>query len=108
MSLCLPIAEILMLAGGFYALIAGKFRLTRNLTLVGWRARIAGLFLLAPLPLVLVAGLFTGLLIGAGVLPLSVVREYAAVVEILLVVAALVGVVIYALLVKPKGEVPLE
>jgi hypothetical protein len=36
--MCTLIAEIIMLIGGLYALIAGKLKLTKNLRLEGWRA----------------------------------------------------------------------
>ena len=55
-------AELLMFAGGVYALIAGKVTLTRSTRLTGWRARVAGLFLAAPLPLALGSGFMIGLL----------------------------------------------
>ena len=102
--MCLLIAEIMMLVGGLYALIAGKIKLTRNISLEGWRARIAGLFLIAPLPLALLVGLVIGFLIGIGTLPSSA-QGYGTIVELLLVLGGLVGVVIYALIVKPRGEV---
>jgi hypothetical protein len=97
------IAEILMLVGGLYALIAGRVRLTKNMYLEGWRARIAGLFLAAPLPLAFVAGFSIGLLIGAGVLPASA-ESAAGIVELLLVIGGLVGAVVFALVTKPKEQ----
>jgi hypothetical protein len=98
--MCALVAEILMLVGGLYALIAGKVRLTRNTYLQGWRARVAGLFLVAPLPLALLAGLLVGLLIGMGALPASA-KSAAAIVELLLVLGGLVGAVLFATITKP-------
>ena len=95
------IAEILMLVGGLYALVAGKIRLTKNMHLEGWRARVAGLFLIAPLPLAFLAGLLIALLIGAGALPTSA-QSAAVIVELLLVAGGLVGAVVFALVTKPK------
>jgi hypothetical protein len=100
-KMCMLIAEILMLAGGLYALIVGRVRLTKNMYLEGWRARVAGLFLAAPLPLALVAGFLIGLLIGIGALPASA-ESAAVVVELLLVLGGLVGAVVFALVTKPK------
>jgi hypothetical protein len=100
--MCILIAEILMLVGGLYALIAGKVKLTRNLYLEGRRARIAGLFLVAPLPLAFVAGMVIGLLVGMGTLPASV-ESVAVIVELLLVLGGLVGAVVFAVLSKPKA-----
>ena len=95
------IAEIVMLVGGLYALVAGKVRLTRNMYLEGWRARIAGLFLAAPLPLALMAAFLIGLVIGVGALPASA-ESAAVIVELLLVFGGLVGAVVFALVTKPK------
>ena len=95
------IAEIVMLVGGLYALVAGKVRLTRNMYLEGWRARIAGLFLAAPLPLALMIAFLIGLLIGVGALPASA-ESAAVIVELLLVFGGLVGAVVFALVTKPK------
>ena len=99
--MCLLIAEILMLVGGLYALVAGKVRLTKNMYLEGWRARVAGLFLAAPLPLAFLAGLLIALLIAAGALPTSA-ESAAVIVELLLVIGGLVGAVVFALVTKPK------
>ena len=101
--MCLLVAEILMLVGGLYALIAGKVRLTKNMYLEGWRARAAGLILIAPLLLGLLTGFLLGLLIGVDVLPAS--AAFAAVlIELLLVIGGLVGVVLFAVLTKPKAD----
>lgn len=99
--MCMLIAEILMLVGGLYALVAGKIRLTKNMYLEGWRARVAGLFLAAPLPLAFLAGLLIALLIRAGALPTSA-ESAAVIVELLLVTGGLVGAVVFALVTKPK------
>ena len=99
--MCMLIAELVMLVGGLYALVAGKVKLTRNMVLEGWRARVAGLFLAAPLPLALLAGFLIGLLIGLGVLPASA-ESAAAIVELLLVFGGLLGAVVFALVTKPK------
>jgi hypothetical protein len=100
-KMCMLIAEILMLVGGLYALVAGKIRLTKNMYLEGWRARVAGLFLAAPLPLAFLAGLLIALLIRAGALPTSA-ESAAVIVELLLVAGGLVGAVVFALVTKPK------
>lgn len=95
------IAELVMLVGGLYALVAGKVKLTGNMVLEGWRARVAGLFLVAPLPLALVAGFLIGLLMGLDVLPASA-ESAAVVIELLLVFGGLLGAVVFALVTKPK------
>ncbi len=99
--MCALIAEILMLVGGLYALIAGKIKLTGGMYLEGWRARIAGLFLVAPLPLGFLAGLVLGVLIGIGVFPQEAFG-FAVIIEFVLILGGLGGAVIFALLTKPK------
>ena len=99
--MCMLIAEIVMLVGGLYALIAGRVRLTKNMYLQGYRARVAGLFLAAPLPLAFLAGLLIAMLVGAGALPASA-ESAAVIVELLLVFGGLVGAVVFALVTKPK------
>ena len=94
--MCILIAEILMLVGGLYALIAGRIRLTKNMSLEGTRARVAGLFLAAPLPLALLLGFVIGFLFGSDAV------GFATIVEIILVIGGLVGSVLYATLTKPK------
>ena len=97
--MCILIAEIIMLLGGLYALIAGKIRLTRNLRLEGGRARIAGLFLIAPLPLAFLAGVVLAVLFGAD----GATQGIAVAVELLLILGGLFGAVLFAALTKPKG-----
>jgi MFS family permease len=99
--MCTLIAEVIMLIGGLYALIAGKLKLTKNLRLEGWRARVAGLILASPMPLAFVIGALLGVLVGTGVLPEEVV-DYAGFVDIALVLLALVAVVIFGYAVRPK------
>jgi hypothetical protein len=98
--MCLLSVEILMLVGGLYALIAGKVRLTRKTYLEGWRARVAGLFLVAPLPLALGTGLVMGLLVEMGALPASA-QSTAAIIELLLAIGGLAGAVLFAAMTKP-------
>lgn len=105
--MCLQIAEILLLVGGLYALIFGKVRLTRNMVLEGWRARVAGLFLAVPLPLALLAGLLTGLSSRPAGLS-DAAQSAAAAIEIVLFVGGVVGAVIFAAATKPKESVEPE
>ncbi len=102
--MCILIAEIIMLLGGIYAMIAGKIKLTRNITLEGWRARVAGLFLIAPLILTIVVGFTAGILAELGVISADI-TAFVAVAELLFVLLGLIGVVVYAIIVKPKDKV---
>jgi hypothetical protein len=99
--MCLLMAEILMLIGGLYALIAGRIKLSNAISLEGWQARIAGIILMVPLPLAFLTGALIGVLINTGALPPDVLG-YASIIDILLVVGALAAALIYALIVQPK------
>ena len=96
--MCTLIAEILMFVGGLYALIAGKIQLTRNLRLEGGRARVAGLILMAPLPI----AILIGLAIGSGALSGDII-DYAGFIDMALVLLALVAVVIFGYAVREKA-----
>jgi len=95
-----------MLLGGLYALFAGKLTLTKNNRLVGRRAKVAGIILMSPLPLAFLFGTIVGLLAFAGILPEGTV-EVPYIVEIVLVIAALIGSVLYAWLTKPSDPDPI-
>jgi hypothetical protein len=90
--LCLSV-EILMAIVGLYALVTGK--LTDKIDLTRRQARIVGLFLIAPIPLAIVVGTTIGFYVGLGVLPESTLSAIG-VIEMLLVLGALAGAVIYA------------
>ena len=100
--MCMLIAEIIMLIGGLYAIIAGRVKLTKNMTLEGTRARVAGLFLAAPLPLALFFGFVIGLLSGGDPDAVSI----AGIIELFLVLGGLLGAVLFAMLTKPKETAP--
>jgi hypothetical protein len=99
--MCLLVVEIVMLVGGVYALVTGKLTLTKNNRLVGWRAKIAGLILMSPLPLAFLFGTVLGLLAYAEILPEDSI-QISSVIEIVLVIAALVGSVAFAWFTKPS------
>lgn len=93
--MCTLIAEVMMLLGGLYAIFAGKLKLTNSLQLEGAPARIAGIFLVLPLPLSLAAGFLIGLLIGLGFISEGALAA-GAIVEIVLVLAGLGAAFLYA------------
>jgi hypothetical protein len=99
--MCTLFAEIILFAGGLYALIAGKIKLTGSISLEGTRARIAGLFLAAPLPLALITGFGLGILSGAGAVSEDMIAS-AGFCEIIYIVLGALGAVAYAVLTKPK------
>jgi len=52
--------EMLIFIVGLYTLVFGRLRLPGNLDLRGWRARVAAIFLIAPLPLAILLGRVIG------------------------------------------------
>ncbi len=52
--------EMLVFIFGVYAFVFGSVRLPWKLSLAGWRARVAGLFLMAPLPILILLGQVVG------------------------------------------------
>lgn len=85
------VAEIAMLIGGFIALVSGRFKLTKNRTVVGGAARWAGFIMLLPLPIGFSVGFVIGFQEAAQGRVFSV-QEWAgrlAVVEGLLIVGCL-------------------
>lgn len=105
--MCILIAEIIMILGGLYALIAGKLTVTRNAILYGWPARIAGIILLLPIPLVLTAGFIIGVLIEMDTLPSSAFG-YVVIVELLSVLGCLLMVAIIGAMYKEDIKLPPE
>ena len=102
--MCLLIVEIGMLLGGLYALITGKLSLSKTMQLEGWRARVAGIFLAAPLPLALVIGFILGFAAGLGYLDPNNLTLFAGIIELIIVFLGLGGTVAFAAMTKPKYE----
>ena len=89
------IVEIMMAFSGLYALVAAKFKLTSRFHLVGWRARIVGLFWIAPFPVSFFIALVIGLLVNLGVFPESAMT-YAGCIEPVVMIGAVVGSLAFA------------
>jgi hypothetical protein len=102
------ILEIPMLIGGLYALIAGKLTPSKGLRLQGRRARIIGLFLIAPLPLTLISGLVLGIFIAANGLDSSIFQAVTIIVEVLLTLVCLAVAGILASDAKPSNPPKLK
>ena len=101
--MCILLAEIIMFGGGLYALIVGKIRLTKNVRLEGWRARVAGVILALPLPSAFLLGLVIGTLSGARILPPEALG-YISIIELLLVLGGLIAAAVFGVIAKPKEE----
>jgi hypothetical protein len=89
--------EMVVFIAGIYTLIFGQIKLPRDLTLKGWRARGAALFLLMPLPVTILFGRVIGIGIDA-----EKAQSFFGIVELTLVAAGLGGALIFALLTRPK------
>jgi hypothetical protein len=89
------VVEIIMILGGLYAFIKAKLNLTDRFYLEGWRARVVGLFWMAPMPVAFLAALAAGILIAMGVLPQSV-KVYVAFIEPVVVIGAIIGSIVFA------------
>ena len=100
--MCTLVVELLMLLAGVYALMAGKLQVTNKLRLKGWRARVAGLILIAPVPLALLAGVVLSLLVDAGALSESVV-DYVGIIDMALVLLALAAAVIFGYAMRDRA-----
>ena len=87
--------EMLLFVIGIYTLVFGKLGLPWNLSLQGWKARIAALFLMAPLPLAVLLGRVA----GRGL----TVREGATffgLAEIFLVILGVAGALVVAIIAR--------
>lgn len=84
---------------GIYTLLFGRLKLPWNLTLQGWRARIAALFLIAPFPI----SIFLGRVVGKGLAP-DKAQSVFGLVELLLIVLGVGGALLFAYLTKPRSS----
>jgi hypothetical protein len=90
----LLIAEIGMLLYGVYTLFTGKIRFSQHINLEGRQARIVGLFLISPIPLLFVVGIFLVSLIGSGILPESA-ANVLGIAEYILTLIGSIGAYVY-------------
>ena len=93
--------EMVVFVVGIYTLIIGKLKLPLNLALHGWRARVAALFLLAPLPL----SILIRRVVGQG-LPAGRAQSFFGLTELFLVVFCVGGAIVFAYLTKPRIKNP--
>jgi hypothetical protein len=89
--------EMLIFIFGVYAFVFGRVRLPWNLSLVGWRARLAGLFLMVPLPILILLGRT----VNQGV-DQEVATSFFGIMEVVITLVGLVGAIFVAYLSRAK------
>ena len=91
--------EMLVFIIGIYAFVFGSVRLPWNLSLSGWRARIAGIFLMAPFPILLLLGR----VVGRGVDDQAAL-SFFGIMEFVIVITGILGAALFSYLTRPKDE----
>jgi len=89
--------EMVVFIIGIYTLLFGQLKLPWNLTLKNWRARIAAVFLIAPLPL----SILLGREVGQG-LSVEKAQSIFGLTELLLVVLGVGGAILFAYLTRSR------
>lgn len=90
--------EMLVFILGVYAFVFGSVRLPWNLSLAGWRARIAGLILMLPLPILILLGR----VVGQGV-DEQTGLSFFGIMELVIVLLGILGAALFAYLTRPKN-----
>lgn len=88
--------EMILFIIGVYTLVFGRLSLPWNLSLQGWRARLASFFFLAPLP----ALILLSRTIGQG-LPPDKGQQVFGLTELVVVILAVSGAILFAWLTRP-------
>ena len=87
--------EMLVFILGVYAFTFGSVRLPWKLSLTGWRARVAGLLLMAPLPILIL--LLLGQVVGRGVDEEAALSFYG-IMELVIVMLGILGAALFSYL----------
>jgi hypothetical protein len=87
--------EMLVFIFGVYALVFDSIRLPWNLSVSGWRARVAALFLMAPLPILI----FLGRVVGQGVDEQTALSFYGML-ELIIVLLGILGAALFSYLTR--------
>ena len=88
--------EMLVFLFGMYAFLFGSVRLPWRLSLVGWRARVAGLFLMAPLPILILLGVSV-----SGGVERETARSFFGILELVVTVLGILGAAFFAYVTRP-------
>lgn len=91
--------EMFLFIIGVYTFVFGRVSLPWNLSIDGWRARIAALFLMAPFPILFLLGR----VVGRGVQDNTALSFYG-IMELIIVILGILGAVLFAYLTKPKSD----
>jgi hypothetical protein len=91
--------EMLVFIFGIYAFVFGSVRLPWNLSVSGWRAWVAALFLMAPLPILILLGR----VVGQGI-DESTALSFFGMLELVIVLLGILGAALFAYLTRPKNQ----
>jgi len=91
--------EMLVFIFGVYAFVFGSVRLPWKLSLAGWRARVAGLFLMAPLPILILLGQ----VVGQGV-DQDAALSFYGIMELIIVLLGIFGAIFFSYLTRPQDD----
>ena len=89
--------EMFVFLFGMYAFLFGSVRLPWRMSLVGWRARVAGLFLMVPLPILILLGVS----VSEGV-DLETAQSFFGILELVIVLLGILAAALFAYLTRPS------
>jgi len=91
--------EMLVFIFGVYAFVFGSIRLPWNLSVIGWRARVSGLFMMAPLPILILLGQ----VVGHGV-DQDAALSFYGMMELIIVLFGIFGAALFSYLTRPETD----
>lgn len=93
--------EMVVFIIGIYTVVFGSLNLPFNLSLKGWRARLSGVFLLLPLPLIILLNRS----VSSGI-PKERAQSIFGIVELILIAFGIGAALTSAWLTRPKNDTP--